>query len=157
MEYAINHVHIRSSDPHASASWYVKHFGAKIISDREVMPGTITVSMQVGGTGPAQHLLPARRVFGRKGCRRVEPAGPRAFRVRRGGPRGGVGQAGEIRRPHRPAPHGSGRRCPSGLYRRSGRRANRVGAARMSCHQLAAWTTVHRCFRSRFADLRRVA
>ena len=49
MEYAINHVHIRSSDPHASASWYVKHFGAKIISDREVMPGTITVSMQVGG------------------------------------------------------------------------------------------------------------
>ncbi len=49
MKYAINHVHIRSSDPHASASWYEKHFGAKIISDREVMPGTITVSMDVGG------------------------------------------------------------------------------------------------------------
>ncbi|MEE9229119.1 MAG: VOC family protein [Acidobacteriota bacterium] len=49
MRYAINHVHIRSSDPHASASWYEKHFGAKIISDREVMPGTITVSMDVGG------------------------------------------------------------------------------------------------------------
>ncbi len=49
MKYAINHVHIRSSDPHASASWYQKHFGARIISDREVMPGTITVSMDVGG------------------------------------------------------------------------------------------------------------
>ncbi len=49
MKYAINHVHIRSSDPHASASWYQRHFGAKIISDREVMPGTITVSMDVGG------------------------------------------------------------------------------------------------------------
>ncbi len=49
MKYAINHVHIRSSDPHASASWYEKHFGAKIISDREVMPGTVTVSMDVGG------------------------------------------------------------------------------------------------------------
>ncbi len=49
MKYAINHVHIRSSDPHASASWYEKHFSAKIISDREVMPGTITVSMDVGG------------------------------------------------------------------------------------------------------------
>ncbi len=49
MEYAINHVHIRSADPHASASWYEKHFGAKIISDREVMPGTVTVSMDVGG------------------------------------------------------------------------------------------------------------
>ena len=49
MEYAINHVHIRSSDPHRSASWYEKHFNAKIVSDREVMPGTVTVSMQLGG------------------------------------------------------------------------------------------------------------
>ena len=49
MKYSINHVHIRSSDPHASAAWYEKHFDAKIISDREVMPGTITVSMEVGG------------------------------------------------------------------------------------------------------------
>ena len=51
MAYAINHVHIRSADPHASASWYEKHFGAKIISEREVMPGTITISMEVGGPG----------------------------------------------------------------------------------------------------------
>jgi catechol 2,3-dioxygenase-like lactoylglutathione lyase family enzyme len=49
MAYAINHVHIRSADPHASASWYEKYFGAKIISEREVMPGTITISMEVGG------------------------------------------------------------------------------------------------------------
>ena len=49
MAYAINHVHIRSSDPHASASWYAKHFAARIVSDREVMPGTITVGMEVGG------------------------------------------------------------------------------------------------------------
>ena len=49
MEYSINHVHIRSLDPHASASWYEKYFNAKIISAREVMPGTITVGMEVGG------------------------------------------------------------------------------------------------------------
>ncbi|HZA25376.1 MAG TPA: VOC family protein [Dehalococcoidia bacterium] len=49
MAYAINHVHIRSLDPHASAAWYVKHFGAKIVSEREVMPGTITIGMEVGG------------------------------------------------------------------------------------------------------------
>ena len=49
MAYAINHVHIRSSDPHASASWYERHFAARIVSDREVMPGTVTVSMEVGG------------------------------------------------------------------------------------------------------------
>ena len=49
MKYAINHVHIRSSDPRASASWYEKYFNAKIISERQVMPGTITLSLEVGG------------------------------------------------------------------------------------------------------------
>ena len=49
MKYAINHVHIRSLDPRASASWYKEHFNAKTVSEREVMPGTITVSMEVGG------------------------------------------------------------------------------------------------------------
>ena len=49
MGYAINHVHIRSADPHASASWYEKHFDAKIVSEREVMPGTITIGMELEG------------------------------------------------------------------------------------------------------------
>ena len=49
MEYSINHVHIRAVDPRASASWYEKVFNAKVISEREVMPGTITIGMQVGG------------------------------------------------------------------------------------------------------------
>ena len=49
MEYEINHVHIRSADPHASASWYEKYFNAEIVSDREVMPGTITIGMKMGG------------------------------------------------------------------------------------------------------------
>ena len=49
MAYAINHVHIRSADPHSSAAWYEEHFGAKLISEREVMPGTVTLSLEVGG------------------------------------------------------------------------------------------------------------
>ncbi len=49
MAYAINHVHIRSLDPHATAAWYAKYFDAKIVSEREVMPGTITIGMEVGG------------------------------------------------------------------------------------------------------------
>ena len=49
MEYFINHVHIRAADPRASASWYEKHFNAEIVSEREVMPGTITVGMKLGG------------------------------------------------------------------------------------------------------------
>ena len=49
MQYNINHVHIRSSDPHASAAWYEKHFNARRLWAREIMPGTVTVSMEVGG------------------------------------------------------------------------------------------------------------
>ena len=49
MQYSINHVHIRSTDPRASGSWYEKHFNARIVSEREIMPGTVTVSMEVGG------------------------------------------------------------------------------------------------------------
>ena len=52
MEYAINHVDIRSSDPQGSAAWYEKRFGLKILSAREVMLGTITMSMEVGGPVP---------------------------------------------------------------------------------------------------------
>ncbi len=48
MAYLINHVHIRSADPSASADWYTEHFGAKKVSEREVMPGTVTVSMDMG-------------------------------------------------------------------------------------------------------------
>ncbi len=49
MAYAINHVHIRSADPRSSAAWYEEHFEAIIVSEREVMPGTVTISMEVGG------------------------------------------------------------------------------------------------------------
>ena len=49
MDYMINHVHIRSSDPRASASWYEKFFNAKLVFEREIMPGTVTLSMKVGG------------------------------------------------------------------------------------------------------------
>ena len=49
MSYSVNHVHIRAKDPHKSAEWYEKYFDAKILSSREVMPGTITVSMDAGG------------------------------------------------------------------------------------------------------------
>ena len=49
MQYPINHVHVRSADPQASAAWYEKYFNAKKLWAREIMPGTVTVSMEVGG------------------------------------------------------------------------------------------------------------
>ena len=48
MHHAINHVHIRSTDPEASAAWYTEHFGAQVLGSREVMPGTITITMDTG-------------------------------------------------------------------------------------------------------------
>ena len=48
MEYAINHLHMRSSDHQGSAAWFEKHFGAKILSAREVMLGTKTGRIEVG-------------------------------------------------------------------------------------------------------------
>ena len=49
MKYSINHVHIRSADPQGSASWYEKYFGATKLFEREVMPGTVTISLEMGG------------------------------------------------------------------------------------------------------------
>ena len=49
MAHAINHVHIRAKDPKRSAAWYEKYFGAKTLSAREVLPGTISVTMETGG------------------------------------------------------------------------------------------------------------
>ena len=49
MTYFINHVHIRSKKPEQSAIWYEKYFNAKTISSREVIPGTITITMEAGG------------------------------------------------------------------------------------------------------------
>ena len=50
MSYFINHVHVRSENPRTSAEWYEKFFDAKIISEKEVMPGTVTVSLDAGGS-----------------------------------------------------------------------------------------------------------
>ena len=49
MEYRINHVHIRAADPQATAAWYQEYFNAKKVSERQVMPNTITIGMEMGG------------------------------------------------------------------------------------------------------------
>ena len=49
MAYFINHVHIRAKYPEQSAKWYETHFDCKTISSKEVIPGTITITMESGG------------------------------------------------------------------------------------------------------------
>jgi len=50
MEYFINHVHIRAKDPIKSAMWYEKYFNAKIVSSRESVQGTISITMKLNGS-----------------------------------------------------------------------------------------------------------
>jgi predicted enzyme related to lactoylglutathione lyase len=47
--YSINHVHVRSEHPEQSAEWYKKYFNAEILSSKEVIPGTITITLDTGG------------------------------------------------------------------------------------------------------------
>ncbi len=66
MDYPITHVHIKSTEPHKTAQWWQKNFGAKIIEEVTALPGTRTIRMNVGGncrlfisTQPEGQKLPA--------------------------------------------------------------------------------------------------
>ncbi len=128
MEYQINHVHIRSSNPRESASWYEKNFNAKVLWEREVMPGTVTVSMQV--SGPVRLNISSQPAGSspEKGVAELK-AGFGAFWLRRSRPGIGAGSPAKRRSPRGPAAHRGSDRFPAGLHRRAGRRADRVGPA----------------------------
>ncbi len=49
MEFPITHVHIKSVEPHKSAEWWQKHFGARVVEEVTALPGTRTIRMAVGG------------------------------------------------------------------------------------------------------------
>ena len=63
MAYFINHVHIRSKEPQKSAEWYEKFFEAKIVSSKEVMPGTITIGMEAGN-GSCRLMISSQPIDG---------------------------------------------------------------------------------------------
>ncbi|MQF69963.1 VOC family protein [SAR202 cluster bacterium AD-804-J14_MRT_500m] len=47
--FHLNHIHLRSPDPHKSAQWYVEHLGAKIISEGKGLGNSIAIRMDLGG------------------------------------------------------------------------------------------------------------
>ena len=49
MPYPMNHIHLRSKDPHKAVQWYEKHFGARVVSEGEGLFGTVTISTQLEG------------------------------------------------------------------------------------------------------------
>jgi len=49
MSYPINHVHIRSTQPHETADWYIRLWGARVLEEVEIRPGFRTIRMALGG------------------------------------------------------------------------------------------------------------
>jgi len=49
MAYRINHLHLKTPDPQATADWYVKHVGAKIASERTGPDGRKTFRLNLHG------------------------------------------------------------------------------------------------------------
>jgi catechol 2,3-dioxygenase-like lactoylglutathione lyase family enzyme len=47
--YKINHLHLKTPDPQATADWYVKHVGAKIVSERKTPAGRKTFRLNLHG------------------------------------------------------------------------------------------------------------
>lgn len=46
---ALNHIHLRCTNPKKTAAWYVDMFGAKIVRETE-SPAGLTVAVDLGGT-----------------------------------------------------------------------------------------------------------
>ena len=47
--YRVNHIHLRSPDPRATAQWYVENFDARILSEGQGLAGSLVVRMEFGG------------------------------------------------------------------------------------------------------------
>ena len=60
---ALNHIHLRSTNPRKAAAWYVDMLGATIVRETE-SPAGVSVSLDIGGTRvnvapqPADQNLP---------------------------------------------------------------------------------------------------
>ena len=59
MAYRINHVHLKSPDPHKTAQWYVEKFGATIANVAPGLGGASTVYMDMGTGGSRLYVTSA--------------------------------------------------------------------------------------------------
>lgn len=49
MAFRINHLHLKSPEPRKTVDWYVKHVGAKIVSERKATNGRMTYRLDLHG------------------------------------------------------------------------------------------------------------
>ncbi len=49
MSYRVNHLHIKTPDPHKTAQWYVDYLGAKVVSERKSPSGQPILRLDLHG------------------------------------------------------------------------------------------------------------
>ena len=49
MSYRVNHLHIKTPDPHKTAQWYVDYLGAKVVSERKSPSGRPILRLDLHG------------------------------------------------------------------------------------------------------------
>ena len=49
MAFRINHLHLKSPEPRQTVDWYVKHVGAKVVSERAAPNGRMTYRLDLHG------------------------------------------------------------------------------------------------------------
>ncbi len=49
MAFKVNHLHLKSPEPQKTVDWYVKHVGAKIVSERTAPNGRTTYRLDLHG------------------------------------------------------------------------------------------------------------
>jgi lactoylglutathione lyase len=49
MAFRLNHLHLKTPDPKKTVDWYVKHVGAKIVSERAAPNGKMTFRINLHG------------------------------------------------------------------------------------------------------------
>ena len=49
MAFSINHLHLKSPEPRQTVDWYVKHVGAKVVSERAAPNGRMTYRLDLHG------------------------------------------------------------------------------------------------------------
>ena len=48
--FVVNHIHLRSPEPHKTVQWYVDVFGAEYLGEGAGLAGSTTIRMDIAGT-----------------------------------------------------------------------------------------------------------
>ena len=48
--FQVNHIHLRSPNPHEAARWYAENLDARVVSEGQGLGGSVAIRLDLGGT-----------------------------------------------------------------------------------------------------------